>query len=165
MIIRFSQFGNINQKRKEQFVFLSAISFYQYIVWYPVWWYLFYQDFPEVASHQDSLPEFLGFMNQSSNIANLKDQSRLSMSPVICGVNKRHSCPPVPMHLQRRSPAKNVSPINKVYSPIIHGHRGSPYHGNHGMNVVFNNVIFIMDLMVLWFTVLCWELHLWANLL
>ena len=93
---------------------------------------LFNQDFPEVASHQDSLPEFLGFMNQSSQLGTMKGApSRISISPSANYQNKRHSCPPIPFHLQQQkgSPGgwHHGSPIGKQYSPV-HTHKSSPHH-------------------------------------
>ena len=96
---------------------------------------IFIQDFPEVASHQDSLPEFLGFMNQSSQLGTIKGAapSRISISP--SGhhhQNKRHSCPPIPFHLQQQKQGSpggwhHGSPMGKQYSPG-HALKSSPHH-------------------------------------
>lgn len=111
------------------------------------------QDFPEVASHQDSLPEFLGFMNQSSQLGTMKGAapSRISISP--SGQhhqNKRHSCPPIPFHLQQQKQGSpggwhHGSPMGKQYSPV-HTIRSSPHHhsGNahHESNTLFESLFF-----------------------
>uniref|UniRef100_A0A7M5WZL4 Anaphase-promoting complex subunit 1 middle domain-containing protein n=1 Tax=Clytia hemisphaerica TaxID=252671 RepID=A0A7M5WZL4_9CNID len=94
------------------------------------------QDFPEVLSHQDSLPEF-GMMNQSSQLGALKGgpgiTGRFSMSPSVTTSNKRHSCPPIPIHLQQKgSPGASSSPMSrKGFSPAGHLHKGSPHHHLH----------------------------------
>ena len=95
------------------------------------------QDFPEVVSHQDSLPEF-GMMNQSSQLGAFKSggmTGRFSMSPSVTTSNKRHSCPPIPIHLQQKgSPGASSSPMNrKGFSPAGHIHKGSPHH-HHGIS-------------------------------
>ncbi|XP_066928567.1 anaphase-promoting complex subunit 1-like [Clytia hemisphaerica] len=94
------------------------------------------QDFPEVLSHQDSLPEF-GMMNQSSQLGALKGgpgiTGRFSMSPSVTTSNKRHSCPPIPIHLQQKgTPGASSSPMSrKGFSPAGHLHKGSPHHHLH----------------------------------
>ncbi|XP_057316495.1 anaphase-promoting complex subunit 1-like isoform X2 [Hydractinia symbiolongicarpus] len=95
------------------------------------------QDFPEGLSHQDSLPEFLAFCNHSTNMADINNQSRLSLSPA---PNKRHSCPPISLHYgnkHRVSPAKCNSPMVKHYSPSVPNHflRGSPQQAFHDSTV------------------------------
>ena len=88
-----------------------------------------------MPNQQDSLPEFLTFANQSSNIGAFKDQSRFSLSPA---PNKRHSCPPIPYHgTKRSSPARNGSPMNKFHSPSLQNHvyKSSPHGNVHGGNV------------------------------
>lgn len=114
VIFKFAYGLPINLFFLQKFLKLSIFLFY----------YLF-QDYPDIPSQHDSLPEFFNFANNSANAG--KDPRS---SPAH---NKRHSCPPIPFQ-RKFSPVRNSSPQTKVHSPAlppIH-HRGSPYHNHQG---------------------------------